>query len=57
VSYRYVRATTAPAPTTTLVALADLGSHLPATTPVFGPADRREQVAARRRGIARRFRR
>jgi len=57
VSYRYVRAATAPAPTTTLVALADLGEHLPATTPAFSPADRRAQVAARRRGVARRFRR
>jgi len=56
-SYRYVRATMAPAPSTTLVDLADLRRRLPASTPVFGPADRREQVAARRRGIARRFRR
>ena len=57
VSYRYVRAAHAPAPATTLVQLAELRSHLPASTPVFTPGDRRGQVAARRRGVARRFRR
>ncbi len=56
-SYRYVRATAAPAPTTTLLDIADLRAHLPASTPVFSPDERRGQVAARRRGIARRFRR
>jgi hypothetical protein len=56
-SYRYVRATVAPAPVTTLVELANLRNHLPASTPTFTPDARRAQVAARRRGIARRFRR
>ena len=56
-SYRYVKATKAPAPTTVLVDLAAVRDHLPASTSVFTPDDRRNQIAARRRGIARRFRR
>jgi hypothetical protein len=56
-SYRYVKATVAPAPTTKLVALGEVRNHLPASTPAFGPADRQAQIASRRRGIARRFRR
>jgi Protein of unknown function (DUF1214) len=57
ISYRYVRATVAPAPATTLIELSMLREYLLAFMPTFSPADRREQVAARRRGIARRFRR
>ncbi len=56
-SYRWVRATTEPTPTATLVDIADVRAHLPETTPVFGPPDRDAQIAARRRGVARRFRR
>ncbi len=56
-SYRYVKATVAPAPTTKLVALGEVRNHLPASTPAFGPADRQAQIASRRQGIARRFRR
>ena len=56
-SYRYVKATHAPAPKTTRVDLAELRRHLPDSTPEFGPEERRAQIAARRRGIARRFRR
>lgn len=56
-SYRYVRATQAPAPTTTLVDRADIDALMPPSSPRCSAADRRAQVAARRRGIARRFRR
>lgn len=56
-SYRWVRASTEPTPTATLVDIADVRAHLPETTPVFGPQDRDAQIAARRRGVARRFRR
>jgi hypothetical protein len=57
VTYRYVRATKAPAPTTALVDLADLRSHLPTSTPEFGADDRRAQLRSRKRGVARRFHR
>lgn len=56
-SYRYVKPTVAPTPTTRLIAVADIRDHLPASTPSFGTAERQGQIAARRRGIARRFRR
>jgi hypothetical protein len=56
-SYRYVKPTTAPVPTTALVDVDAVRDHVPASTPVFSPKDRREQIAARRRGVARRFRR
>jgi len=56
-SYRWVRATTEPTPTTTVVDVAHVRSQLPKSTPVFGPQDRDTQIAARRRGVARRFRR
>ena len=57
VTYRYVRPTKAPAPVGTLVDLADLRTQLPASTPKFGATDRREQLLARKRGVARRFHR
>ena len=57
VSYRWVRPAAAPTPTSTVVALTDLARHLPADTPHFSATDRRAQIAQRRRGIARRFRR
>ena len=57
VTYRYVKATNAPAPTTALIDVADVRAHVPASTPVFGPDARAAQVATRRRGVARRFRR
>jgi hypothetical protein len=56
-SYRWVRASTEPTPTAILVDVTDAQAHLPDTTPKFGPRDRHEQIAARRRGVARRFRR
>ena len=56
-TYRYVKATKAPAPTTRVIDVADARLHLPDSTPVFTAEDRRAQVAARRRGINRRFRR
>jgi hypothetical protein len=57
VTYRYVRPTKAPAPVATLVALADLRTHLPESTPVFTEADRRQQLVSRKHGVARRFHR
>ena len=57
VTYRYVRATHAPHPATTVVDVADVRAHLPASTPAFGAEERRAQILARRQGVARRFRR
>ena len=57
VSYRWIWSTTAPAPTTRVVPLAELGSHLPPGTTPFGPEERRVQVEQRRAGVTRRFRR
>ncbi len=56
-TYRYVRATGAPAPTTKLVDAEEAMAHLPAGTPRISGEERREQITARRRGVARRFRR
>jgi hypothetical protein len=56
-TYRYVRPTKAPAPVGRVVEMADVREHLPASTPVFREADRRAQLRARKRGIARRFHR
>lgn len=56
-TYRYVRPTTAPAPRTTLVEAAALRDLLTQSTPAFSEAMRRDQITARRRGVARRFRR
>ena len=56
-TYRYVRPTTAPAPRTTLVKAAALRDLLPQSTPAFSEAKRGDQITARRRGVARRFRR
>jgi hypothetical protein len=56
-TYRYVRPKRAPAPNVVSVDAAAVRSHLPASTPAFPPELRRDQIDARRRGIARRFRR
>jgi len=56
-TYRYVRPTNAPAPRVKVVELPAVASSLPASTPAFSPEMRREQIASRRRGVARRFRR
>jgi hypothetical protein len=56
-SYRWVRASTEPTPTATLVNITDVRAHLPESTPLFGRGDRAAQIASRRRGVARRFRR
>jgi hypothetical protein len=56
-TYRYVRPKHASIPRTTVVDAADARTHLPASTPVFSTVERRNQIAARRRGVARRFRR
>ena len=56
VTYRWVFSRTKPAPTSRVVKLAALREQLPATTPAFGAAERREQIARRRAAVARRFR-
>lgn len=57
VSYRYVRPTKHPAPIASLVDLAAVSAQLPRTTPRWKDEDRRAQLEARKRGVARRFRR
>jgi len=56
VNYRYVLASTFPTPEATVVPLTDLASVLPASAAGFGPDERRAQLAARQRAIARRYR-
>jgi hypothetical protein len=56
VSYRWVFADDAPAPTTTVVPLADVRDHLPTDTPSFPAEERATQIESRRAAIARRFR-
>lgn len=57
-SYRYVRPSTRPTtPTATLAHVDDVRDHLPESTPSFTALERKAQIAARRRGVARRFRR
>ncbi len=56
-TYRYVRPSHAPRPTTTLVDADSLFSSLPVGTPTITPEERQGQIAARRRGVTRRFRR
>ena len=56
-SYRYVRPDSVPTPVAEVVPTAKLRTVLPPTTPQWSREDRISQVAARRRGIERRFRR
>lgn len=56
-SGRWVRPGGDPAVSAQLVDLADVRDALPTSTPTFGQDERMEQVAARRRGANRRFRR
>ena len=56
-SYRWVRASTEPTPIATLVPFADVRKYLPESAQSFSASDRKAQIGARRRGIARRFRR
>jgi len=57
VSYRWINPEREAGPASTVVALASVRDHLPATTPAFTTEDRRAQIAARIRGIDRRFHR
>jgi hypothetical protein len=57
IGYRWVRPSTTPNPTATVVKFDQLRHHLPASTPTFSPDERVEQIRHRRAGIARRFRR
>ncbi|GAC1383170.1 MAG: hypothetical protein NVSMB4_11150 [Acidimicrobiales bacterium] len=56
-TYRYVRASNAPCPVAKVVELAGIRAELPSSTPEFTAADRRAQLRARKRGVARRFHR
>lgn len=56
-SYRWVRPVNAPEPVSRVVRIDELQSEFPAETPRFSVEQRRLQLEARRRGVARRFRR
>ncbi len=56
-TYRWVRSTTEPTPVARLVHIDAVRDHLPTGTPEFSAGQRDAQVAARHRGVARRFRR
>jgi hypothetical protein len=56
-SYRWVRATTEPTPIATPVDVADVSKHVAASAMQFSDIERSDQIAARHRGVARRFRR
>lgn len=55
--YRWIGASDSPVPEGVVVPLAGLRSHLPADHPTVTPDERRSVMAARRRGVHRRFRR
>ena len=55
--YRWIGASDAPAAEGAVVPLAELRGHLPADHPTVTPDERRSVMAARRRGVHRRFRR
>ncbi len=52
---RWVRAESAPVPTTTVVPFDRIGDALPAGVPTVSPDERAAALAARRRGVRRRF--
>jgi len=56
-AYRYIWSASAPVPTASVIAADEVRALLPESTPSFSDSDRREQIAARRRHIERRFRR
>ncbi len=56
-SARWIGATTPPAISARVVAVADLAAALPTSTPSFSAEARAAQITARRRGAERRFRR
>jgi len=55
VTFRWMLSQEQPVPVATQVKLGGLRQHLPATAKRISPEGRREQLAARRRGVARRF--
>ena len=57
ISYRWIWSRNAPVPRTKVIPLEDLRQHLSGSTPRFSREDRRKQIAQRREGITRRFRR
>lgn len=56
-AYRYVRTATRPIPSGRVVKFAELAQALPASTPRFTEAQRRDEIAVRQRHVAARFRR
>jgi hypothetical protein len=56
VTYRWVFSRTKPAPVSRVVKLSELRTHLPDSTPSFGPVERQAQIARRQAAVARRFR-
>ena len=55
VCYRWMLSDTYPAPVATQIKSAQLSEHLPADVKRISPNGRREQLAARRRGVINRF--
>jgi hypothetical protein len=55
ICFRWIGATDYPTPRATQVKRKDLFEHLPTTIKRFTPEQRREQLAARRRGVINRF--
>lgn len=55
-TYRYIRTSTSPVPAVRIVPLAQVLDALPASTRRIDARERREQIAERRRHLARRFR-
>jgi hypothetical protein len=53
--YRYVGTRTRPVPEAEVVALSDVGTHLPADHPRVSPEERRTERAARRRAVLARY--
>ncbi len=56
VTYRWVFSSSAPAPKSRVVKLAELRAQLPASTPWLDAGARRAQIRGRQAAVARRFR-
>ena len=56
VTYRFIRTKNSPVPRCRVVPIDAVRAALPATTPAFGPTDRKAQIAVRQQHVARRFR-
>ncbi len=56
IQYRYVWTVDSPEPSVAIVPFDEVWNHLPESTPRITPAQRRDQIAARQRAVARRTR-